>query len=108
MLRDALNEIPAVGDSVVYGKPIQATDGTTIITVAAVDGCGARPIGVFAVHAGEVIWTPAVDRVAVLKARTALAAATIGTITGLAAAALATGAMVRRPPWPDIRITRSC
>ncbi|MFC9897309.1 hypothetical protein ACFVMC_26780 [Nocardia sp. NPDC127579] len=95
-------------DSVIYGKPYETADGATIITVAAFDEFGARPVGVFVVHGGEVVWKPARDRVAVIKARTALVAVTIGTITGLTAAGLAAAALVRRPPWPDLRITKPC
>ncbi len=59
----------------------------------------------FVVHGAEVKWEAAEDRIGVLQARTGRIAATVGTITGLLAAAFVTGAMLRRPPWPDIRLT---
>jgi hypothetical protein len=53
-------------------------------------------MGVFVVRDGKASWTPVVDgtRIAVL-----------GGLIGLVAAGLATGAMLRRPPWPDLSIT---
>jgi uncharacterized spore protein YtfJ len=77
----------------VYGEPIQV-DGATVIPVARVRGGGAAtPIGVFVIRGGDVSWIAAVD-----QNRIAL----LGVITGLASAVIATLAMLRRPPWPDI------
>jgi hypothetical protein len=99
------------GASRVYGQPYETVDGVTIITVARVRGrtragrahadsavpdelsVRAKPVGVFVVKDGKVSWQPAVD-----ETRIAL----FGELIGLVAATLATLAMVRRPPWPDL------
>jgi hypothetical protein len=84
----------------VYGQPQQTADGTTVITVSKVRGrsgaISAAPVGIFVIHDGRPRWEPAVD-----VDRIAL----IGVLTGLIAASLATLAMIRRPPWPDVSIT---
>ncbi|HZA10128.1 hypothetical protein [Mycobacterium sp.] len=84
----------------VYGQPQQTSDGSTVITVTKVRSRGgavaAIPVGIFVIHDGKPTWTPAIDSGRV---------AWIGVLTGLVAAAFATGAMIRRPPWPDITIT---
>lgn len=94
---DIFDRIPA--DLVamgVYGEPMQV-DGATVIPVARVGRrFGATPVGVFVIKDGDVAWSPAVD-----NNRVAL----IGVITGLAAAVIATLAMLRRPPWPDVVLT---
>jgi hypothetical protein len=97
--------------SQVFGTPYETQDGATIITVSKVRGWGnghppapdeavtgqvrvtSKPLGVFVVKGEDVKWVPAVDatRIAIL-----------GEIIGLVAATLATLAMVRRPPWPDL------
>jgi hypothetical protein len=86
--------------SYVYGQPQQTSDGSTVITVTKVRSRGgsvsASPVGVFVIHNGKPAWTPAVD---------ASRVAWIGVLTGLVAAAFATAAMIKRPPWPDIAIT---
>ncbi|HZQ33676.1 MAG TPA: hypothetical protein VFB19_18340 [Mycobacterium sp.] len=110
-LRDALDAISTNGQPAqVYSQPYETADGATVIAVSKVRGklrpssadgpaeeiaVRAKPIGVFAIRGGEVKWTPAVDATPI---------AVIGVLTGLVAATLATVAMVRRPPWPDIRI----
>jgi hypothetical protein len=85
-------------DTQVFGQPYQTADGATVVTVSAVRSRGsmsaASPVGVFVIKDGKPTWKQAVDRVAL-----------IGVLTGLIAAALATAAMIRRPPWPDISIT---
>jgi hypothetical protein len=99
----------------VYGEPYQTADGATVITVSTIrGGSGKRPpgdapgrgalgftgapVGVFVIRGGEVSWTPAVDanRIALLAV-----------ITGLASAVIATLAVLRRPPWPDISLQPS-
>jgi hypothetical protein len=86
----------------VYGPPQQTADGSTVITVSRVRSRGgsvsAGPVGVFVIHDGKPTWEPAVD-----AGRIAL----IGVLAGLVAAAFATAAMIKRPPWPDISITES-
>ncbi|WP_245677580.1 hypothetical protein [Nocardia acidivorans] len=79
---------------------MQTAEGATIITVTGVGGWlrpRPRPLGVFVVHGGEVRWEPVED-----DGRIAL----IGVLTGFVAAALATAAVFKRPPWPDLRITQ--
>jgi hypothetical protein len=70
-----------------FGEPHETPDGTTVITVS-------RPPGVFTIREGQAKWEPAVDatRVALLAIGTGLVAATIGAL-----------AVLRRPPWPDLR-----
>ncbi|WP_439380556.1 hypothetical protein [Amycolatopsis lexingtonensis] len=70
-----------------FGEPFETPDGTTVIPVS-------HPVGVFAIRDGQAKWEPAVD-----ATRVALIAVT----TGLVAAALGTLAVLRRPPWPDLR-----
>jgi hypothetical protein len=90
---DIFDRLPAdlVGMGV-YGQPIEV-DGTTVIPVARIRGGSATPVGVFVIRGDAVSWTAAVDgnRIALL-----------GVITGLASAVIATLAVLRRPPWPDI------
>ena len=114
-LRDALDTMSADGRPTnVYSQPYENADGATIIMVARVrgklrpskhesaDGSGdeiavrARPVGVFVIRGDDVKWVPAVDATPI---------ALVGVLTGLLAATLATLAMVRRPPWPDLRGT---
>jgi hypothetical protein len=84
----------------VYGQPQQTANGSTVITVTKVRSRGsalsATPVGVFVIHDGQPTWEPAIDEGRI---------ATIGVLTGFVAAAFATIAMIRRPPWPDITIT---
>jgi hypothetical protein len=54
----------------------------------------ARPVGVFVVRDGKATWEPVVDATRI---------ALIGGLIGLVSATLATLAMLRRPPWPDLR-----
>lgn len=82
----------------VFGEPYDRPDGATVIPVARVTGGRrprATPLGVFVVHDGKASWTPAVD-----GTRTML----LGGIVGLVAAGLATAAVLRRPPWPDVSV----
>jgi uncharacterized spore protein YtfJ len=114
-LRDALDAISDDGRPAhVYSQPYETANGATIITVARVrgrvhpakresgDGSGdeiavrARPVGVFVIRGDDVKWEPAIDATRI---------ALVGAVTGLVAATLATLAMVRRPPWPDLRGT---
>lgn len=80
----------------VFGEPYETAGGATIITVARVRnwrGSTPSPLGVFVIHDGAVTWEPAVD-----VTRIALLAEFIG----LASAVIATLAVLRRPPWPDL------
>jgi hypothetical protein len=76
----------------VYGQPYHTPEGTTIVPVAKVGG-GA--LGVFVVTKdGTSTWEPAVDATRI---------AMLGITVGLVSAFLAGLAMIRRPPWPDLR-----
>ncbi len=110
-LREALDSIvPDLAAAQVYGQPYETVDGVTIVPVARVRGkakpgtddaglrINANPVGVFVIKDGEASWVPAVD-----STRIAL----MGALTGLVSATLATLAMVRRPPWPDLHGTVS-
>jgi uncharacterized spore protein YtfJ len=111
---DALDQLPTDGVvRRVYGEPYQTADGATVIPVARIrggrgrhrpddpagagSGFTAAPVGVFVVRGDRASWVPAVDvnRIALL-----------GVITGLLSAVIASLAMLRRPPWPDIVLRR--
>ncbi|MGV9799344.1 hypothetical protein ACWDTP_14965 [Mycobacterium sp. NPDC003449] len=99
-LPDALEDLPADPETArVFGEPYLTPDGATVIPVSKVRHRGdgriiAKPVGLFVIRDGEPTWVPAVD-----STRIAL----LGEFIGLVAATLATLAMVRRPPWPDVR-----
>ncbi|WP_375485799.1 hypothetical protein [uncultured Mycobacterium sp.] len=85
----------------VFGEPFHMVDGTTVITAARIrgggrygDGLTATPLGVFVIRGEKASWVGAVD-----MNRIGL----IGVITGLLAAVIGTLAVLRRPPWPDLR-----
>lgn len=86
--------------SLVYGEPHQTPDGTTIITAARVntgrDGSQvtATPLGVMVIRGEHAKWVAAVD---------ANRIALVGVLTGLLSAVIASLAVLRRPPWPDLR-----
>jgi hypothetical protein len=86
--------VPDADASRVYGDPYETADGATVIRVAKVRGDRAKAVGVFVIKDGKATWQPAVD-----AERIAL----MGILVGLVSAALAGIAMVRRPPWPDLR-----
>lgn len=101
---EMLDHLPtgSVG-SWVYGDPYQSADGATIITAARVRAAGGDHSGIRATPAGALVvrgdrseWVPAVtvDRIALL-----------GVLTGLLSAVIASLAVLRRPPWPDLQIT---
>jgi hypothetical protein len=90
------NELDADSRSaLVYGQPYETADGSTVVTVATVrsneQAVRAKPVGVFVIRGGKASWKPAASRVALM-----------GELIGLVGATLATLAMVRRPPWPDL------
>jgi hypothetical protein len=90
----SLDELPTNGTrGRVYGEPYRLADGGTVITVAKVRAGTSTPVGVFVVHDGTARWVPAID---------ANRIALIGVITGLISAVLASMAVLRRPPWPDL------
>jgi uncharacterized spore protein YtfJ len=91
---ESLEDLPTNGTrGRVYGEPYRMADGSTVITVAKVRAGNSTPIGVFVVHGGTARWVAAVD---------ANRIALIGVITGLISAVLASAAVLRRPPWPDL------
>jgi len=84
------------GEQRVYDEPFETSDGTTVVPVARIGWWGrGTPVGVFVIREGTATWTPAIDHTRI---------ALLGELIGLVAAALATIAVVRRPPWPDVRI----
>ena len=85
----------------VYGEPHQTPDGATIITAARVSASGpersevtATPLGVMVIRGDKAKWVAAVD---------ANRIALVGVVTGLLSAVIASLAVLRRPPWPDLR-----
>lgn len=70
-----------------FGAQYQTPDGATVIVVT-------KPVGVFVIKDGKPTWLPAVDATRITL---------MGILVGLVSAALAGIAMVRRPPWPDLR-----
>jgi hypothetical protein len=109
-LRDTFESVVADPAAQVYGQALGTADGATVVPVAKVRGrskpgaddaqfrLSARPVGVFVIKDGEATWVPAVDATRV---------ALMGELIGLVTATFATLAMVRRPPWPDLRGTVS-
>ncbi|HEU0192208.1 MAG TPA: hypothetical protein VFR17_13215 [Mycobacterium sp.] len=102
-LAEVLEQLPAdTGGKTVYGEPFQTPDGATVVTVARVRagrtgrtaGVTASPVGVFVLRDDQARWVPAVD-----ASRVAL----IGVATGMLSALIAMLAVLRRPPWPDLR-----
>jgi hypothetical protein len=104
-LQDALDAISTNGQPArIYSEPYQTADGATVIAVSKVRGnvqedvaVRARPIGVFVIRGDHAKFVPAVDATPI---------AVLGVLTGLIAATLATAAVIRRPPWPDIHISQ--
>ncbi|MEN3224858.1 hypothetical protein PUR22_28770 [Mycolicibacterium porcinum] len=101
-LPDALDSIS--GDTAtisrVFGDPYVTPDGATVIPASSVrhrpdsGRSTTRPLGIFVIKDGKSTWVPATDNTRI---------ALMGELIGLVAATLATVAMVRRPPWPDVR-----
>ncbi|MGW0177734.1 hypothetical protein [Nocardia sp. NPDC003345] len=88
--------LPAADTTAVYGEPFETADGTIVITVSrrSILSATMRPAGVFVVRDGAATWVPAVD-----VNRLAL----MGELIGLLAAVIGSLAVLRRPPWPDLR-----
>lgn len=70
-----------------FGQHYQTPDGATVIPVS-------KPVGIFVIKDGNPVWSPALDNTRI---------ALVGVLIGLVSATLASIAMVRRPPWPDLR-----
>src|ERR1700678_2508469 len=96
-LPESVEQLPTNGTrGRVYGEPYQTADGGTVIPVAKVRAGTSTPMGVFVIYGGTARWGPAID-----SNRVALS----GGITGLISAVLASAAVLRRPPWPDLSAT---
>ncbi len=94
---ESVEQLPINGSrGHVYGEPYRTADGGMVIPVAKVRAGSPTPLGVFVVHGGEARWVPATD-----TNRIAL----IGVIAGLISAVIASVALLRRPPWPDLSAT---
>ncbi|CAB4904931.1 unannotated protein [freshwater metagenome] len=84
--------------SVHYGETVRVDDRTSILPVSRRSARGAETaVGLFTITDGAATWTPAVD-----MGRIHL----IGALTGLIAATLGCTAVLRRPPWPNVTISR--
>lgn len=89
--------------STVFGEPHQTADGATVITAARVrvgaegSSVTVAPLGVLVIRGDRARWVPTVnaDRIAL-----------VGVLTGLLSAVIAALAVLRRPPWPDLRGSR--
>ena len=81
------------GGQQVFGEPVVTESGDTVIPVSRQGLFGTRPVGVFFIHDGTASWVPATDTTRVIF---------YGQFIGLVAAAIATLAVLRRPPWPDL------
>ncbi|MFC4127113.1 hypothetical protein [Nocardia rhizosphaerae] len=94
-IRDRLEQV-ITAPPAVFGEPLETADGSTVLTVTRGGGFGRapRPLGIFVVHDGRADWVPAVD-----STRIAQLGEWIGLLTGVIAAL----AILRRPPWPDLR-----
>ena len=96
-ISESVEQLPTNGTrGRVYGEPYRTADGGSVIPVAKVRAGTATPMGLFVIYGGTARWVPALD-----TNRIAL----IGVITGLISAALASAAVLRRPPWPDLSAT---
>ncbi|WP_280422358.1 hypothetical protein [Nocardia carnea] len=93
-IRDRLG-LTAAEPAPIYGEPFETADGAIVVTVArrGVLSPVMRPAGIFVVSDGAATWVPAVDvdRIALM-----------GELIGLSAAVIASLAILRRPPWPDL------
>jgi hypothetical protein len=70
----------------------------TVIPITRGRGRSTRTIGALVVRDGNATWVPTIDQERLMM---------IGALTGLAAATLACLAVLRKPPWPDVTITRT-
>lgn len=79
----------------VYGEPFETADGAIVITVArrGVLSPVMRPAGIFVVRDSAATWVPVVDATRI---------ALMGELIGLLSAVIASLAVLRRPPWPDL------
>ena len=91
----SLSQIAAsFSGSRVYGDPI-VTDDATLIPVTRERAGTSTAVGMFVVRPSGATWVPVVDADRI---------ATIGVATGFVAATLGCLAVLRKPPWPDVRL----
>jgi ABC-type nitrate/sulfonate/bicarbonate transport system permease component len=79
----------------IFGDPFDTGKDAVIVTVSRTSWPSGRehPVGIYTIRADGTTWTPVVD-----SSRNLL----IGACTGFAAAVIATIAVLRRPPWPEM------
>lgn len=94
-IRDRLEQVVSEPPPI-FGEPMETADGATVIPVARAGGFArpARPVGVFVVNDGRAHWTPAVDADRITQ---------LGEWIGLLTGVIVALAVLRRPPWPDLR-----
>jgi hypothetical protein len=91
----SLSQIAAsLNGNLIHGEPI-VTDDATLIPVTRHRGGATTTVGMFVVRPNGTTWVPVVDADRI---------ATIGVTTGLVAATLGCLAVLRKPPWPDVRV----
>lgn len=91
----SLSQIAAsVSGTLVHGEPI-VTDNATLIPVTRHRGGTSTTVGMFVIRPNGTTWVPVVDADRI---------ATIGVTTGFVAATLGCLAVLRKPPWPDVRM----
>lgn len=88
---------PRAGNAVqrVFGEPYERPDGAMVIPVVKAGRRTVAALGVFVIHDGTASWEPVVD--ANLKAL-------LDRLVWLVPATLMALTMLRRPPWPDLRL----
>jgi hypothetical protein len=79
----------------VFGEPYERPDGTMVIPVVKVSRRAVAPLGVFVIHDGRASWEPVVDE----NLKTLLSH-----LVWVVPATLVALTMLRRPPWPDVRM----
>jgi hypothetical protein len=79
----------------VYGEPHVTASGATVIPVSRHSSLfgGTRPVGVFVIHDGAATWVSATDTTRIVL---------FGQFVALVTGVIATLAVLRRPPWPEL------
>ncbi|MFT4087018.1 MAG: hypothetical protein QM658_07640 [Gordonia sp. (in: high G+C Gram-positive bacteria)] len=91
----ALSKLLPRRGELLFSEPVRS-EHADVVTVSRVRGGRATPIGIYVIRADRTEWMPSVD---------GNLAMVMGLTTGLIAATLGCVAVVRRPPWPDLRGT---
>ncbi|QRY61870.1 hypothetical protein JVX90_15880 [Gordonia sp. PDNC005] len=92
-----MTDSPSTPASALYGTPIRTSDHVTVIPVSmpATRFRPSRALGVFVVtDDGDTTWRSAVDDTRIAQ---------LGITVGLVATIMSLAAVIRRPPWPDLR-----